>query len=134
MMAAYDDEVTVIDLVALAHTDTTRQPVWACVSADLNVNLLVFDSGTGVTAHVNDEVDVLLVGIAGEGVVEVDGVPRPLRTGQAVVIPRGARRAIHSAGGHFAYLTGHRRRGGLWPHGVPRLGEHSVRVDQGQGP
>jgi quercetin dioxygenase-like cupin family protein len=90
-------------------------PVWTRSSADLNVNLLSFDQGQGVPAHVNDEVDVLLVVVAGEGVLELSDTPRPLRAGQVCLIPKGVTRAIRSAGGPFAYLTCHRRRAGLMP-------------------
>jgi hypothetical protein len=69
--------------------------------------------------HVNSEVDVVLVGIAGDGLVEVDGMAHLLRSGQAVIIPKGVRRAIRSTSGRFAYLTCHRRRTGLWPHRLP---------------
>jgi quercetin dioxygenase-like cupin family protein len=65
------------------------------------------------------EVHVLLVGIAGNGLVEVDGMAHPLRSGQAIIIPKGVRRAIRGTGGRFAYLTCHRRRAGLWPHRLP---------------
>jgi quercetin dioxygenase-like cupin family protein len=118
-MDANKDAVSVVDLAALAQESTIRQPVWAYQSADLNVNLLVWDANGGVVEHVNSEVDVLLVGIAGEGLVEVDGTAHPLRAGQALIIPKGVRRAIRSTGGRFAYLTCHRRRAGLWPHRRP---------------
>ena len=86
---------------------------------DLNVNLLVWGADEGVVEHVNGEVDVLLVGIAGDGLAEVDGMAHPLRAGQALIIPKGVRRAIRSTGGRFAYLTCHRRPAGLWPHRLP---------------
>ena len=118
-MDANDDVVNVVDLVALAQESTTRQPVWASQSADLNVNLLVWGADEGVVEHVNSEVDVLLVGIAGDGLVEVDGTAHPLRAGQALIVPKEVRRAIRSTGGRFAYLTCHRRPAGLWPHRLP---------------
>ena len=118
-MDANKDAVSVVDLAALAQERTIRQPVWAYQSADLNVNLLVWGADEGVVEHVNSEVDVLFVGIAGDGLVEVDGTAHALRAGQAVIIPKGARRAIRSTGGRFAYLTCHRRRAGLWPHRLP---------------
>jgi hypothetical protein len=34
-------------------------------SGDLNANLVRFDAGGGVGEHVNDEVDVLFVGVGG---------------------------------------------------------------------
>ena len=108
------------DLTALAQDQTERQPVWVHTSEDLNVNLLVFDAPGGVAEHTNDEVDVLLVGIAGQGTVVVEGTPRTLTAGAAIVVPKGARRAVEVPEGRFAYLTCHRRRAGLWPRGVPR--------------
>ncbi len=90
-------------------------PVWTHASADLNVNLLRFDGGRGVPAHVNQEVDVLVIAVAGEGIIEIDGSPRRITAGQLCVIPKGVTRAIRSGGAPFAYLTCHRRRGGLWP-------------------
>jgi mannose-6-phosphate isomerase-like protein (cupin superfamily) len=119
-MDANKDAVSVVDLASLAQESAIRQPVWAYQSADLNVNLLVWGADEGVVEHVNSEVDVLLVGIAGDGLVEVDGTAHPLRAGQAVIIPKGARRAIRSTHGRFAYLTCHRRRAGLWPHRLSR--------------
>lgn len=134
MMEAHDDAARVVDLAALARMSSVPGPIWVHQSADLNVNLLVFDAGDGVAAHVNSEVDVLLVGIAGSGVVEVEGTSHPLRAGQALVIPTGVRRAIRSTSGRFAYLTCHRRRAGLWPRGVPRPGERRADGGQGQTP
>lgn len=90
-------------------------PLWTLASEDLNVNLVRFDAGRGVPEHVNTEVDVLLVGVAGAGVVEVDGRELVLQAGQLCLVPKGSRRAIASAGGPLAYLTCHRRRGLLWP-------------------
>jgi quercetin dioxygenase-like cupin family protein len=108
-------EATIADLLEIASSAAGRGPVWTHSSEDLNVNLLRFGDGEGVPEHVNAEVDVLLVGIDGEGTVLVDGEVRRLRSGQACIIPKGARRAIWPAGGPFVYLSCHRRRGGLWP-------------------
>jgi mannose-6-phosphate isomerase-like protein (cupin superfamily) len=118
------DAVNVVDLVALAQESTIRQPVWAYQSTDLNMNLLVWGGDEGVVEHVNSEVDVLLVGIAGDGLVEVGGLTHPLRAGQAIIIPKGVRRAIRSTHGRFAYLTCHRKRAGLWPHRRPATKGH----------
>ena len=111
-------EVTgVVDLAAVAAESDGVGPAWAYQhpAADLNATLLVWDGDAGVPAHVNAEVDVLLVGISGTGIVEVEGQAHELRAGQSIVVPKGTRRAIRSAGGRFAYLSCHRRRGGLWP-------------------
>ena len=112
------DAPAVVDLAALAAAGG-RGPLWTHQSADLNVNLVVLEAPATIAESMNSEVDVLLVGIAGEGTVEVDGRPLALRAGQALIVPRGARRAIHSTRGRFVYLTCHRRRAGLSPSDEP---------------
>jgi quercetin dioxygenase-like cupin family protein len=113
--AAGEERIAAVDLPALARQAAPPGPVWTRESADLDVNLLVFASAQGVAEHVNDDVDVLLVGVAGEGLVEIDGAPSHLGPGLAVLIPKGARRSTRSLSDRFAYLTCHRRRGGLRP-------------------
>lgn len=103
-----------VDLAALAEAGG-RGPVWSNRGADLDVNLLVFEEGDGVAEHVNEQVDVLLVAVAGKGAVTIQGQPREIVAGQAVLIPKGARRGIRALDGRFAYLTCHRRRAGLMP-------------------
>lgn len=78
---------------------------------DLNANLVRFPRGVGVGEHVNEDVDVLFVGVSGSGVVGVDGREHVLGAGVLVLAPRGARRATRSASDDFSYLTVHRRRG-----------------------
>jgi quercetin dioxygenase-like cupin family protein len=110
-----------VDLAALARAATAPGSAWTHQSEDLNVNLLVFASGEGVAEHINTDVDVLLVGIAGAGAVTVDGTRQILGTGQALVISKNARRSTKGVSAPFAYLTCHRRRAGLRP---SRPGEH----------
>lgn len=110
----------VVDLTLLAQAETAAQPAWSETCADLNVNLLVLDPSGGVAEHGNDEVDVLLVGIAGAGTIIVEGTRHRLDVGHALVVPKGVRRGVEASEGCFAYLTCHRRRAGLWPAGVPR--------------
>jgi mannose-6-phosphate isomerase-like protein (cupin superfamily) len=105
----------VVDFVAVARKAAAQGAIWTRQSEDLNVNLLVFGAGEGVAEHVNTEVDVLLVGIAGAGTVAVDGKREMIRAGQSLVIPKGATCGTQSMSDRFAYLTCHRRRGGLWP-------------------
>ena len=115
--------VAAIDVAELARVSNAAGPIWTDQSEDLNVNLLVLARDEGIAGHVNAEVDVLLVGVAGAGVVEVDGIECPVGPGQVLLIRKGAQRAIRSGGDRFAYLTCHRRRAGLWPRGVPRPDE-----------
>ena len=107
------------DLAALAAASTSATavtgPIWSLASADLNLNLLRFTSGDGVPDHINAEVDVVGLVIAGTGTVEIDGRVEALRPGCLFFIPKGARRAIRATSDDFAYLTCHRRRAGLMP-------------------
>ena len=82
-------------------------------SGDLNANLVRFDAGGGVEEHVNDEVDVIFVGVAGSGTVRVDGEEHALSAGKLVFVPKEARRSTGASSDGFAYLTVHRRRGPL---------------------
>jgi quercetin dioxygenase-like cupin family protein len=109
------NDPAIVDLAAVARAGAAAGAAWTHQSDDLDTNLLVFAMGQGVEEHVNDEVDVLLVGIAGEGVVTVDGARRILRPGRALVIAKGTRRGTLALRDPFAYLTCHRRRTGLWP-------------------
>ncbi|HEX5440341.1 MAG TPA: hypothetical protein VFW76_05620 [Ktedonobacterales bacterium] len=88
------------------------------VGADLNVNLVRLLPEEYLEAHINAEVDVLLVGVAGAGAVELDGSQEPLDAGSAIYVPKNARRAIRATSQGVTYLTCHRRRGGLMP--MPR--------------
>ena len=88
--------------------------VWTLeVSGELNANLVRFEAGGGVGEHVNDEVDVLIVGVSGSGSVRVDGEEHPVSNGVMVFVQRGARRSTRAASEGFAYLSVHRRRGPL---------------------
>ena len=82
-------------------------------STDLNANLVHLDPGHAVGEHVNGAVDVLVVGLAGDGEVAVDDAVHALRAHVVVHVPRGARRTIRAGDAGLTYLTVHRRRGGL---------------------
>jgi quercetin dioxygenase-like cupin family protein len=104
-----------VNLGETAGSATGREgAVWTLEgSPDLNANLVRFEAGGGVGEHVNDEVDVLIVGIAGSGSVSVDGEEHPVSSGVMVFVPKGARRSTRAASEGFAYLSVHRRRGPL---------------------
>lgn len=88
--------------------------VWALEgSEDLNANLVRFPSGEGVDEHVNDEVDVIVVGVDGLGSVTVGGKEHHLSAGDMVFVPKGARRSVGSESAGFTYLSIHRSRGPL---------------------
>jgi quercetin dioxygenase-like cupin family protein len=88
-------------------------PLWGLASEDLNATLLSWPAGDGVAEHVNDDRDVLVVVIAGAGVVSVDGREQRLQAGHALLIPKGTRRGIRAGANGMRYLSVHRRRGQL---------------------
>jgi mannose-6-phosphate isomerase-like protein (cupin superfamily) len=88
---------------------------WAYESEDLDVTLLSWDEGQRIEAHHNLEVDVVLVGVEGTGVVSVDGKAHELRPGVLLLISKGCERAIESTSQRFSYLSLHQRRRGLMP-------------------
>ncbi len=106
---------SVVDLAARASAATAQGVAWSCHGNDLDANLLVFPRGEGIAHHVNNEVDVLLIGNQGHGIVEVAGTEHELHAGQLLIVPKGAPRAIRSLSDPFAYVSIHRRRTGLSP-------------------
>lgn len=86
---------------------------WAVASADLNATVVAWQPGGGVSSHRNDERDVLVVVIAGDGTLRVDGRQIHLHAQRGVMIPKGTVREV-SAGPHgLRYLSIHLRRSGL---------------------
>ena len=86
--------------------------IWTLdASSNLNANLVRFGTGHGVGDHVNDEVEVIILGVSGSGIVTVDREEHALSAGILVFIPKGARRSTVSTSEDLAYLTVHRRRG-----------------------
>ena len=92
---------------------TGTGPLWGMASTDLNATLLVWPPGHAVAEHVNDELDVLLVTLAGHGHVVIGGATHDLAAGSAILVPRGTRRAITAGDDGVRYLSIHRRRGPL---------------------
>jgi mannose-6-phosphate isomerase-like protein (cupin superfamily) len=83
-------------------------PVWGMASEDLNATLLNWRAGEGVVEHANADLDVLLVVVAGSGVVSIDGHERVIRSGHAVLLAKGTRRAIRGGPEGLRYLSIHR--------------------------
>lgn len=90
-------------------------PQWAHECEDLNMTLLSWEPGKSVAPHVNNEVDVILIGVAGTGTVMVENEQHELRPGTLLLIAKGSQRSIESHDERFSYLSVHRRRRGLMP-------------------
>jgi uncharacterized cupin superfamily protein len=88
-------------------------PLWGLASTDLNATLLAWPPGEGVAEHVNDDLDVLVIVLDGQGSAIVDGVSHHLAAGSAILIPCRTRRAIAAGDAGLRYVSVHRRRGPL---------------------
>ncbi len=92
---------------------TGSGPLWGMAGEDLNATLLAWKAGHEIAEHVNAELDVLLVVVAGAVTVTIDDVPHELLAPAALLIEHGARRAIRAGADGTRYLSVHRRRGPL---------------------
>ena len=77
---------------------------------DLNVYLVRLEPGHSVEEHVNSEVDVAVIVVAGDGYIHIDGAPSPLRSHVVAHVPRGTSRRVEAGPDGLGYLTVHRRR------------------------
>jgi quercetin dioxygenase-like cupin family protein len=93
--------------------------VWGAASEDLNATILVWPAGEGPAEHVNDSRDVLYVVVEGSATLSVDGEEQGLRAGEALIVAKGARRALVAGADGVRYATAHVRRGGLQISGPP---------------
>lgn len=109
------DSICSVDLSALLHRANRSGLIWSGGSADLNINLLSLSGDREIPAHINNQVDVMIVCVEGAGVVTIDETPHTLTTGQIIIVPKSSARSIAATSASFSYLTCHLRRGGLWP-------------------
>ena len=80
---------------------------------DLNATLLAWDPGELLPEQVNDQRDVLLVGIEGTGEVQIDGRHHAFGPARSVLIEKGSKFRITAGSGGLRYLSVHLRRTGL---------------------
>jgi mannose-6-phosphate isomerase-like protein (cupin superfamily) len=106
-------DLAALRLPAREEAPDVRGPVWGAATEDLNATLLVWPPGEGPAEHVNEHRDVLYVVLAGGGVLRLDGEERDLREGDALVVEKGASRALTAGVDGIRYLTAHLRREGL---------------------
>ncbi|MGW4002779.1 hypothetical protein ACWEGM_13055, partial [Streptomyces nigra] len=69
--------------------------------------------GRRVDPHVEPDLDVLLLVVAGDGTVTGSGGEANLTTGGLLWLPRGSRRALAAGEQGLSYVTVHRRRPGM---------------------
>jgi quercetin dioxygenase-like cupin family protein len=94
-------------------------PLWGLASTDLNATLLSWPARHEIAEHVNTELDVLLVVLAGSAAVVIEDEDHELAAGAAILIPHGTRRRITAGETGVRYLSIHRRRGPLQIQAVP---------------
>jgi quercetin dioxygenase-like cupin family protein len=102
------------DLSGLDRTGPTGAAWSLPHGGDLDANVVLVQPGAGMAAHVNAEVDVLFVGLAGAGELTVGTQRHALHAGVLVHVPKGESRAITADGAEpLVYATVHRRRAGI---------------------
>jgi len=104
------DAVAQVDLANLAAGEERSGALWRLDGNDLQANLVRLGVGDRIQPHRNDEVDVLLVVVAGRGELTLGGQVHPLTPMALVHVPKGTVRAIAAVDGPLAYLSVHRRR------------------------
>jgi quercetin dioxygenase-like cupin family protein len=106
---------TMTDLTGLLRSAEGDGVHWTLeTSGDLNVNLVHLDAGHAVDEHTNDEVDVVIVVLAGRGRLMIDGHDTDVSAHVVTEVPRQVRRSVRAADDEsLDYLSIHRRRGPL---------------------
>jgi quercetin dioxygenase-like cupin family protein len=82
----------------------------------LDANVVRLAPGGRITAHTEKQLDVLVLVVAGGGVLGAgpDDEPQPLAEGSLVWLPHGAPRGITAGEAGLTYVTVHQRRPGMW--------------------
>ena len=104
-----DESRPAVEKVHLPVLEGDGGVLWSVSPLGFHANLVALGPGHAVDRHRNDEVDVLVVVLDGEGRILIDEEQVDLCTGDAIVVPRGADRSIESDAG-IRYLTVHARR------------------------
>jgi mannose-6-phosphate isomerase-like protein (cupin superfamily) len=100
----------VIDLQRVLAAATSNGPQWSDECEDLDITLLFWREGDHIAEHVNSEVDVVLIGLTGQGIVKVAGQEQVLTPGTLLIIPKGVPRSVTAGVGGFGQLNIHKRR------------------------
>ncbi|KUN02951.1 hypothetical protein AQI95_25845 [Streptomyces yokosukanensis] len=91
--------------------------LWALAESgrQLDANVVRIAPGDRITTHVEPLLDVLLLVVAGDGVLGrgPGDAPQPLAEGALVWLPHGAPRSITAGAAGLTYATVHRRRPGM---------------------
>jgi quercetin dioxygenase-like cupin family protein len=100
----------VIDARALADGARDLGALWSLRGdRELEANLVHIPAGQGIADNIGS-VDVVVVGVAGEGTANIGVVPYELRAGLLVFVPSGSTRSFRAGSSGLTYFTIHRRR------------------------
>lgn len=80
---------------------------------DLDSNVIVLPAGEGIDAHIGPDLDVLILVLAGAGVLTTERGAIDLSPGQLVWLPRRSQRAFAAGVEGLRYLTVHQKRQSL---------------------
>ena len=107
MNGASDEPRATTEAVDLTAVEGSGGVVWSLSPDGVHVNLVVLAAGDEIERHRNDEVDVVVVALAGDGIVTVEGEATALAAGHATLIRRGTARSIGAGPAGIRYLTVH---------------------------
>ncbi|HJP84334.1 MAG TPA: cupin domain-containing protein [Fimbriimonadaceae bacterium] len=110
-----DKALSTANLLDILASDTGTGPLWSTEADDLDCTFVAWDRGKGVEAHVNQEVDVVMIVLSGRGVARVKGDEFKLAAGTVVMIPKGVERSVEASGEKLSYVNVHKRRKRLMP-------------------
>jgi quercetin dioxygenase-like cupin family protein len=100
----------VIDTRALAGKAQGLGAQWSLRGdRELEVNLVHIPAGESIADHVGS-VDVVVVGVAGQGTVTIGVVAYEMDAGLLIFVPSGSTRSLRAGSSGLTYLTIHRRR------------------------
>ncbi|MGW0136350.1 cupin domain-containing protein [Streptomyces sp. NPDC003299] len=103
------------DVRALAVPGAAPGVTWKLAESgrQLDANVVHLPPGERVDTHVEPDLDVLLLVVAGDGTVTSAGTDEPVAEGTLVWLPRGSSRSLAAGSGGLHCLTVHRRRPGM---------------------
>jgi hypothetical protein len=100
LAGTHADGEAVVDLMAFFG----RGPLWGTETADLNATLLLWSANEGPPEHVNAELDVLMLVLAGSATVAINGDPCAMQAGESIALKERDSRGIEAGPDGVRYL------------------------------
>ncbi|MFV0372753.1 DUF2249 domain-containing protein [Microbacterium sp.] len=102
----------VADTAALAALADAAGSIWQLDPAhrDLDSNVIALPPGGEIRRHDGPDLDVLILILAGDGVLETEREPIVLTPGELIWLPRTATRRFRAGADGIRYLTVHQRK------------------------